>query len=216
LSLPTPTASSYGSNQSASEGASVRPSLQSMASRGLWPTPLKQDARHSITAVSGPGMADKLAYAVVRWPTPNARDWKDSGPTQGNRQSPEIGTLVARFPTPTKDDARGVVSQGKPNQFQMLRRPAEHLGVSTGDKLNPAWVEWLMGWPVGWTDLAPLSSMESWQAQSEAGTWWREEPADVPRVASGVAKRVPRLEALGNGQVPQCVVLAWHILRGDR
>lgn len=26
----------------------------------------------------------------------------------------------------------------------------------TGGILNPAWVEWLMGWPIGWTDLRPL------------------------------------------------------------
>jgi hypothetical protein len=26
----------------------------------------------------------------------------------------------------------------------------------TGGPLNPMWVEWLMGWPLGWTDLKPL------------------------------------------------------------
>ena len=25
-----------------------------------------------------------------------------------------------------------------------------------GGMLNPPWVEWLMGWPIGWTDLKPL------------------------------------------------------------
>jgi hypothetical protein len=25
-----------------------------------------------------------------------------------------------------------------------------------GGQLNPSWVEWLMGWPIGWTDLKPL------------------------------------------------------------
>ena len=25
-----------------------------------------------------------------------------------------------------------------------------------GGRLNPMWVEWLMGWPLGWTDLGPL------------------------------------------------------------
>ena len=25
-----------------------------------------------------------------------------------------------------------------------------------GGQLNPPWVEWLMGWPIGWTDLQPL------------------------------------------------------------
>ena len=27
---------------------------------------------------------------------------------------------------------------------------------ATGIQLNPAWVEWLMGWPINWTDLKPL------------------------------------------------------------
>ena len=34
----------------------------------------------------------------------------------------------------------------------------------------------------------------------------------TPRVAHGVAARVDRLKALGNGQVPQCAAQAWRIL----
>ena len=30
----------------------------------------------------------------------------------------------------------------------------------TGGKLNPTWVEWLMGWPLGWTDLKPLEMVK--------------------------------------------------------
>ena len=35
----------------------------------------------------------------------------------------------------------------------------------TGGKLNPPWVEWLMGWPIGWTDLEPLETdrFQQWQ-----------------------------------------------------
>ncbi len=33
-------------------------------------------------------------------------------------------------------------------------------------QLNPTWVEWLMGWPIGWTDLEPLA-MDRFQE------WWR-------------------------------------------
>jgi hypothetical protein len=28
--------------------------------------------------------------------------------------------------------------------------------AAVGGMLNPAWVEWLMGWPIGWTELQPL------------------------------------------------------------
>ena len=33
----------------------------------------------------------------------------------------------------------------------------DHAVMATeGGQLNPAWVEWLMGWPIGWTELKPL------------------------------------------------------------
>lgn len=41
--------------------------------------------------------------------------------------------------------------------------------------------------------------------------WWESEP-DVGRVVDGVANRVERLKALGNGQVPLCAAEAWRIL----
>lgn len=40
---------------------------------------------------------------------------------------------------------------------------------------------------------------------------WKVEP-DLGRVANGVAARVDRLKALGNGQVPAVAALAWEIL----
>jgi DNA (cytosine-5)-methyltransferase 1 len=42
------------------------------------------------------------------------------------------------------------------------------------------------------------------------GTWATE--PDVGRVAHGVAARVDRLKAIGNGQVPQCAAEAWRLL----
>ena len=44
-------------------------------------------------------------------------------------------------------------------------------------------------------------------------SWWEVEPG-VGRVAHGVAHRVDRLRALGNGQVPAVAALAWRILKG--
>ena len=43
--------------------------------------------------------------------------------------------------------------------------------------------------------------------------WWSVEP-DVGRVAHGVANRVHRLKAIGNGQVPAVAALAWQVLGG--
>ena len=37
----------------------------------------------------------------------------------------------------------------------------------------------------------------------------------LDRVAHGVANRVDRLKAIGNGQVPQVAALAWEILTDD-
>ena len=48
-------------------------------------------------------------------------------------------------------------------------------------------------------------------SESERSDWWATEP-DVGRVAHGVAARVDRLKAIGNGQVPAVAALAWRIL----
>jgi hypothetical protein len=39
--------------------------------------------------------------------------------------------------------------------------------ASDGGQLNPEWVEWLMGWPIGWTELKPLEmdKFREWQQQ---------------------------------------------------
>jgi len=41
--------------------------------------------------------------------------------------------------------------------------------------------------------------------------WWETEP-DVGRVVDGMASRVDRLKAIGNGQVPLCAATAWNLL----
>jgi hypothetical protein len=132
LSLPTPTASSYGNNQSASAGASVRPSLQTMAVRGLWPTP------------SGPSLG-----VAVRWPTPTATEHKrDASEGTLRRKSPPLATMAQLLPTPTV--------HGNYNRKGASPSSGDGLATVVGGRLNPTWVEWLMGWPLGWTDLAPL------------------------------------------------------------
>ena len=57
-------------------------------------------------------------------------------------------------------------------------------------------------WSAG--SSGPLSSIEQCH-------WWHFEP-DVGRVVNGVAARVDRLKAIGNGQVPLCAATAWRYL----
>ena len=52
---------------------------------------------------------------------------------------------------------------------------------------------------------------------NQSGAWWTTDPVDAPksdvgRVANGVAARVDRLKAIGNGQVPAVAALAWELL----
>jgi hypothetical protein len=54
------------------------------------------------------------------------------------------------WPTPTAHNAKETNAPSEAN------RNTPTLANQVGGKLNPMWVEWLMGWPLGWTDLKPL------------------------------------------------------------
>ncbi|MGB1142082.1 MAG: hypothetical protein ACPG1A_14365 [Halioglobus sp.] len=53
---------------------------------------------------------------------------------------------AAMYPKPTVQDAS---NNGGPSQSQRNTPP---LNSVAGGGLNPQWVEWLMGFPIGWTD----------------------------------------------------------------
>jgi len=64
---------------------------------GLWATPRRNDDRPDMPGMERRGLNRvNLATQVEASarPTPNARDWKDSGETQGERHSPNLGTSV--------------------------------------------------------------------------------------------------------------------------
>ena len=63
------------------------------------------------------------------------------------------------WPTPTAQDAK---NNGAASQMVRNTKP---LNAAVGGALNPMWVEWLMGWPLGWTDLKPLEMdrFQKWQ-----------------------------------------------------
>ena len=146
---------------------------------GLWPTPQAAKAGDDVTLTcSGDGRAkpNKLGWAVAMWPTPSVcgnYNLAGASPTSGD----SLATAVAKaamWPTPQARDHRS----GQPSR---LAQPQRHGCYTLNDgaamwppptssrrsglqshgenavlgQLNPMWVEWLMGYETGWTELPP-------------------------------------------------------------
>lgn len=125
------------------------PPLTSGIESGSWPTVRSTDGERGgrgdlIQAIRG---NENSHYKL--WPTPNQRDWKDTGATQGNRKSPNLGTMVHQFATPQARDYR----TGSTDRWENPER-SRNLNDQIGGKLNPNWVAWLMGWPIEWINCA--------------------------------------------------------------
>jgi DNA (cytosine-5)-methyltransferase 1 len=96
------------------------------------------------------------------WQTPTVQDGngRDRHNQRDGTTIPSLLGQVKSWPTPTTRDWRS----GKSNQHEKNSRPLNEVAqLAAGGNttrpmtLNPDWVEWLMGWPVGWTDLKPLA-----------------------------------------------------------
>jgi DNA (cytosine-5)-methyltransferase 1 len=115
---------------------------------------------------------------------------------------PDVGNAEKQmWPTPSASEGKACTDPVRGTQNQMMLNQVVRVENPTGGQLNPDWVEWLMGWPLYWTSLAPLPSLGNW---GQPG-WWDAEPEGIPRVSTGVPDRVNRLKAIGNGWVPQVV-----------
>lgn len=92
------------------------------------------------------------------WPTPTVSgNYNRKGASKSSGDG--LATAVKKWPTPTAvTDSGGAAlcKWGGSRSREKLRTmvtPEELNGA-----LNPTWVEWLMGWPLGWTDLRPLGT----------------------------------------------------------
>ena len=134
----------------------------------MWPTPVATEVQKDLAAFlakrsmprskrgggHGPNLATAVQISLI--PTPTASDYKRGDRTLHCLRNPRAGmdlvTFIRNFPTPTVQDAH---NNGSPSQ---LCRNSLPLNALVGGQLNPDWVEWLMGWPIGWTACEPLAT----------------------------------------------------------
>jgi len=95
---------------------------------GLWPTP---------DTTSRGARAEDL---VVNSSIVQRRD-------SGQKRGMDLQTAVKYWPTPTAHNAK---EGAYPSEYN---RNTPTLAAQAGGALNPMWVEWLMGFPLGHTDL---------------------------------------------------------------
>jgi hypothetical protein len=117
--------------------------------QGMWPTP-----RASVIAASATmqtvanikkprGNLEEVVYART-WPTPRASEAAHPGRKVANHNGQKgLAEAVNQFPTPTANRRDGLQSHG--------------VNVVSGS-LNPDWVEALMGFPPGWSEIGKKES----------------------------------------------------------
>jgi hypothetical protein len=144
--FPTPTAGFYGSSQNNPDGSHPRPSngtpsLETMANRGKWRQP-----------------TTRAADEPELWPIPTSRDHKDVGDMSELPENALLARVVQRVererhPTPLASDGRG--GPAKDKEENPGRQGGPNLRTAIGGRLSPTWVEWLMGFPIGWSGSPP-------------------------------------------------------------
>lgn len=179
----------------------------------LWPTPsasARSGSRIGTNAHPGVGL-EEAVRKVPAMPMPTARLGDQRGP-QAKRyfdpaRSNDLDDYVAAWPTPSAGDNRDRGHVGMPAIDRRIAKGKQlnlSMTVSTErGALSPDWTEWLMGWPIGWTDINC----------TEPGPvyGWESEPA-IPRIGLGIPNRSKRLTAIGNGVVTAQAAFAWNRL----
>lgn len=163
------------------------------------------------------------------WPTPMASDSKWRGSVGASVRRAEIGKTVSLESAIALEGAgwsRPIIVERDPDlrlwptprgtgpigsKSHDYRVDRGYLDATVQDRtgesgpLNPDWVEWLMGFPIGWTDLEVAAPIflegEPWPAEPE-----------IPRMRRDVPRRAARLKQLGNAVVPKnAELVGWRL-----
>jgi hypothetical protein len=141
---------------------------------GLWATPSATDGQRGgcITEnMTGTSLA-QMVNTPKRWPTPKANDAEKRGNFDTTNPRNGLPAAVKTWPTPVATMSKGsspAALTRKDGQDRSNDRLDHAVMAADGGQLNPTWVEWLMGWPLGWTDLRPLETDRFLSAQPQLG-----------------------------------------------
>ena len=229
---PTPTCAGLDGGSNSRRAARGRgPCIERYAKSATVPTPQATDAKHTINE-NREGRQIMLIHAIrdraisAPWPTPTAHAAKpvcNEKPRDGLNYAVERGKTKSHiYPTigtQTMGGCSGSFAKLKALEEIGRLTPEERRAMSshlTGGKdpdtancgmLNPDWVEWLMHFPIGWTDIAITSGVFYWLDPSDDPADWT--PPLMARITTRKKHRVPRIETLGNAQVPLCAAVAF-------
>ena len=129
-----------------------------------WPTPATRDYKgvNSIKhCQEKPRHNGQLPNAVMlndlkkdkNWPTPRARDWKD---TPGCAPSKIGDVSLPRKINGLQDPTTPNMNGKNQESFSTPKTSPPLKTASQKGRLNPSWVEQLMGLPVGWTQIESI------------------------------------------------------------
>lgn len=118
------------------------------------------------------------------WIVAHADEMRKHEPTRRKRNE-RMGSSIGSEDMADANQARlqsragGARSMNALGTEPLITEVAKAECLSDG-RLNPEWVEWLMGWPVGWTALQPLETarFREWQQQHSLSL-----PADLNKAA---------------------------------
>lgn len=164
---PTAKVSSGDYSYSSGDHSKIVMNLEGAAK--AWATPHANMITGAGTQGRQGGM--NLQTQGTNWATPRATDGEKGGPNQQDRSgSLPLPSQNVQWATPTSRDWRSDLSQqtdaelygtkGRPlsRQVQVTYARGQRSSINS-PKLNPRFVEWLMGLPQGWTDFAPLATV---------------------------------------------------------
>lgn len=156
----------------------------SSEAEAMWPTPQTANVSNDVNVRTASQRAphhppNKLGWAVAErlWPTPRAgkRDGEDEEKWKARRDRgdvsmPPLGLAVKMWPTPRASEQEARTTKRTPSQeggkhglyLSAEAAEADRAAGSyqTGQKLNPDFVQRLMGFPSGWTVLSEPSDAD--------------------------------------------------------